>query len=185
MRKLLKFFTIFVLIFSLLIPLNNAYAESSEETDNKVEIEVNESLLNGNEPFSIIQDQNNGSDITPLAGSTLSVTLAKKSSGGLEGNWVFRTNSPVLRVNLTFTLQHKSAWYDLTWDNVSSVKHSYAGGQGFREDNQKTWNPTKKGQYRACASGTFTRVTGLTSAYGCSKAVTHDGSIIIAREKQS
>ncbi|MEK5445185.1 MULTISPECIES: hypothetical protein [Bacillaceae] len=189
-KKLLGFFSVFSLIFLLLTPFNYANAESLEKIDDAVELEVPESLLNGDDPFSITQDLDaESSEISPFVlapGNKFSVTLTPRITNGLEANWIYTTNSPVLRVNLSMTLQYKKEWYDLTWDTIYTQGFNYAGGQGLREGNQKTWYPSKAGRYRACASGTFTRVSGGVAVYGCSGAITYDGNkIIIASEKQN
>jgi len=97
-KKRFLSFLVLLLIFALFAP-SNAFAQSAEKVP--TDLEISEELLNGNEPFSFIQNENDEDTISSRAASGLAVTLTKRS-GLLEGNWVFSTNSPITYANLSF-----------------------------------------------------------------------------------
>ncbi|WP_368657094.1 hypothetical protein AB3Z07_13825 [Metabacillus halosaccharovorans] len=166
--------------------MNNVNAQSAGNSSDNIMID--ESLLNGSDPFTSIKEinndssvQNDDSDITTLA-SYYNVSIDKLFSG-ITGSWRYTGTSTITRVYINMKLNYRENWLD-SWDTYDSELFSYSGGLGLQEENEKTWYPTKKGQYRVCASGTITRVTGSVAVTGCSGTVSHDGGIIISREKE-
>lgn len=87
MKKLISFIVVLTFAFSLATPLNNVYAQSPESKGNSVDIIVDETLLNGTEPFSIVEeiDNNKKEDnvITPYGTTEFYVTLKKLAGGSL------------------------------------------------------------------------------------------------------
>ncbi|VXB28066.1 conserved exported hypothetical protein [Bacillus sp. 349Y] len=182
MKKVISLFCVTFLVFTLFVPIN-AFAEESE-IEIPLGIEVDDELVNGDEPFTIIKEEDIlGTDqITTMAGSgNIHTTLKKTAGNGLEGNWVFTTTSYITSANISFYLQYKKSWVN-AWKTQNTVKHSYKVPNLYTARDQKTWYPKSKGQYRACAIGTFTRIAGNVSVFSCSGTVSHNGGgVIIAR----
>lgn len=195
MKRLILFITFLAFSVSLVTPLNNVHAQNSENMNevNLTDLLVDDSLLNGTESFSIIKDVNEKISvqkddlvITPLATSIWNVTI-NEEFGGITGKWAY-TNAPsdITGVNIKMNLNYRTSWLDFTWETLRTETFNYNGGLGRSEYNEKTWFPRLDGQYRVCASGTIYRKGGeYTSVTGCSGTISHDGSIIIAREVET
>lgn len=205
MKKLVAFFSVLTLSLSLSAPLNTANAQTSEivNESKSVDPEVLESLMNSDEPFTIINGEVNvgenifefskesdtkanvnGIDavVSPQAvgGDDRFYVTISESFGGVTGMWDWYDDYPTTKVNITMDLNYRTSGLDFFWDTVYTEKYYYDGGQGYHETNQKTWYPSKGGHYRACASGTFRSTKDSNTVTACSGTVKKEDGIIIA-----
>ncbi|TQR32743.1 hypothetical protein C7Y47_11470 [Lysinibacillus sphaericus] len=170
------------------VPFSNAEAQtldSSNENDSIEQIVVDVSLLNGTEPFSIVEDDSLEEPDSVVNRFGISFTDFEvnltKGYGSLTGHWKYKANTSTRRVNITMKLNYRKNWLS-SWEEYDSVYFNYAGGLGKIEENSQSWYPKKAGQYRMCASGVITTVSGAPKMAACTGVVEHDGGTIIAKK---
>lgn len=203
MKRLVSLFAVLVLCLSLVVPNGIVSADSNQagsilnSNDSSFSVvsdfEIDESILNGSEPFSYVQEVplQSSSNLNETNGeigiqkTSFDVTLRQLAFGGLKGAWEFNTDTRIITgVSIVMTLQYRENFLH-AWQTVDTSTYIYPGGQGGNEYNEKAYYPSEAGTYRTCASGTLTHTGGgAYNVTGCSGAVKYDGKIIISSQPE-
>lgn len=195
MKRLFALFTVLVLSFSVFVPSGSVSAQSKEGLEEfdfiefdfiKFELDdqiiVDESLLNGNQEFSIVEASSLNNlfkeseyEISPAYVSFTDLKVGvEKGIGGVRGSFVLRSPAPVRSVNIKMDFNYRESWLGF-WTTMDTVLFSYDGGLGPVEENKTTYRTSTAGQYRVCVDGFVDTTKGRYNATGCSLAMSYDG----------
>jgi hypothetical protein len=114
--------------------------------------------------------------------ANVTLDIEARSTGGILGLWNYRNPGKVVTfVALKMDLEYRENFLH-PWTTVDSVDFIYPGGLGEIAQDEHTFYPKAKGQYRLYLSGDVSFGTGGNHIILYSGARAYDGKIIISND---